>query len=91
MAFADYFPFVALKRRTRYALVAARVLRGWARSMAAPELLGDARGCGLGVCSVPRKSLAGINLREKRKGKFLKGSHHEPAKKGEREKNHSMF
>lgn len=90
MAFADYFPFVALKTRTRYALVAARFLGGWAWRMAAPELLGNARVCA-GVCSVRRKPLAGINLREERKGKFLKGSHREQAKKGEREKNHSMF
>lgn len=40
----------------------------------------------LGVCSIQRKSLAGINLKEKKKRKFSKASHHweEKREKGEK-------
>lgn len=57
--------------------------------MADQKLLENVCGYVLGVCSIQRKSLAGINLREK-KGKFFKASHHQEEKR-KRARNDSMF
>ena len=70
MAFANYFQFVALKERL--CLMAKPLSQGVGlKKMADQKLLETVYGYVLGVCSVQRKSLAAINLREK-KGSFLK-------------------
>lgn len=72
MAFANYFQFVALKERLCKVLMAKPLSQGVGlKKMANQRLLETVYGYVLGVCSGQRKSLAGINLREK-KGSFLK-------------------